>query len=88
MRIRRFIPHMRVVAFALTGATAGIFVATGMAALAWGYVPPESFRIHGTFMAFTGLLAVFSVLTIDRRKRDRSPDKDSARASDSGPTPA
>lgn len=88
MRIRRFIPQIRMVAFVLTGATAGVFVATGMAALAWGYVPPAIFRIHGTVMAFAGLLAVFSVLTIDRRKRDRSPSQKAERASDSTPTPA
>jgi len=71
MRIRSFIPQIRIIASALTGVTAGVFVATGMAALAWGYVPPALLRVSGTLVAYVGLIAVVCVLLIDRRKRDR-----------------
>lgn len=71
MNIRRFIPTVRATAFVLIGLTAGYFIATGMAALAFGYVPPPVLRMSSTFVAYAGLLAVVALLLIDRRKRDR-----------------
>jgi hypothetical protein len=71
MTIRRWIPHARKVTFVLTGFSAGLFVATGAAALAWGYVPPQEFRLTGTVIVYLGLLGIASLLLVDRRKRDR-----------------
>ena len=71
MKIRRHIPMMRAAALTLIGLTAGLFVATGMGALAFGYVPPPFFLMISTFIAYAGLLAVAALLLIDRRKRDR-----------------
>jgi len=48
MTLRRLIPYAQVTAFALSGMRAGVFVGTGLAALAWGWVPPEEIRLTGT----------------------------------------
>lgn len=78
MNIRRLIPMMRAAALTLIGLTAGVFVATGMGALAFGYVPPPFFLMISTFVAYTGLLAVVALLLIDRRKRHRARQQDAA----------
>lgn len=71
MKLRRYIPHARAVVFALVGFTAGLYIATGVAALAWGVVFPLSVRMTGTVIAYTSLLGVASLLLVDRRKRER-----------------
>lgn len=71
MNFRLWIPHGRVVAVVLAGLTAIIFVATGLAALAAGIVPPRFVQFGGTFAAFAGLIAVVAMLVLERRRKQR-----------------
>lgn len=67
MNIRRFIPYVRTIALTFSGATAGLFVATGIAALAFGFVPARLLQISSTVVAYTGMFAVVAVRLLDRR---------------------
>lgn len=71
MTIRRWIPQARTAAFVLTGFTAGIFVATGVAAVAWGFSPPKEIRLIGTAIMYACFLSIGLLLLFDRRKKDR-----------------
>lgn len=71
MTIRRWIPQARTAAFVLTGFTAGIFVVTGVTALAWGFSPPKEIRVMGTAIMYAAFLAIALLLLFDRRKKDR-----------------